>query len=250
MQFQLLIYILIFTFVGSVGSLIGGILLLWKKKFAEKASHLLISFAAGVLLGAAFFDLVPEGASFAPLSVVLRFTLVGFFLFFIFERFIHSMHHHAENEKGERRTVELIIVGGAFHKAIDGAAIAATFLVNIPLGIITAIAVGAHEIPREVGDFAVMLKRGIQPKKVFLFNFLSALCALIGAIIMFTFSSNLKVFLPILLSITAGFFIYISATALIPEIHEKNKGRFAFLETLFIILGSSVVWMLVQILEK
>lgn len=250
MQIQLLIYILIFTFLGSVGSLIGGIYLLWNKKFTQRTSHLLISFAAGVLLGAAFFDLVPEGANLVPLSTVLNLTLVGFFVFFIFERFIHGIHHHAENESGERRTVELIIVGGAFHKAIDGAAIAATFLVNVPLGIITAIAVGAHEIPREVGDFAVMLRRGIKPQRVFLFNFLSALSALVGAMLMFVFSSKLQAFLPVLLSITAGFFIYISATALIPEIHEKNKGRFAFLETLFIILGVLVVWFLVQLLEK
>lgn len=250
MQFQLLIYILVFTFLGSVGSLVGGIYLLLNKKFAQKASHLLISFAAGVLLGAAFFDLIPEGSNFVSLSTVLNFTLIGFFIFFIFERFVHGLHHHAEGESGERRTVELIIVGGAFHKVIDGAAIAATFLVSIPLGVVTAIAVGAHEIPREIGDFAVMLRRGIKPQKVFLFNFLSALSALIGAILMFIFSSKLHAFLPLLLSITAGFFIYISATALIPEIHEENKGRFAFLETLFIILGVLVVWFLVQLLEK
>lgn len=248
-HFSLLIYILIFTFIGSVGSLVGGLFLLWKRSLSQKISHLLISFAAGVLLGAAFLDLIPGAAGLASLTSVLQFTLVGFFVFFIFERFIRSVHRHAEHDKKERRTLELIIVGGAFHKLIDGAAIAATFLVNVPLGIVTAFAVGAHEIPREVGDFAVMIERGLKTKKIFMFNFAAALSALLGAVLMFAFSSTLQNFLPLLLAITAGFFIYISAGTLIPEIHEKNQGRLAFLETLFILLGVLTVWFILNLLE-
>lgn len=245
-----LAYILIFTIIGSVFSLVGGVFLLWKPKLTEKISHLLISFAAGTLLGTAFFDLMPEAITDSQPSTVLLFTLFGFLLFFVMERFIHWTHHHPHDEKDwSKPTVALIMFGDSIHNFIDGVAIAATFLVSIPLGIVTSLAVGAHEIPQEVGDFAIMLKRGIKPKKVLLFNFSTTLTAIVGALLMFVFRENLQNYLPIFLSITAGFFIYISAANLIPEIHEKNRSGFALFETSFLISGIIAVWLLVNLLE-
>ena len=250
-QLPLLAYIIIFTTIGSVLSLLGGVFLLWKKGLTRKVSHLLVSFAAGTLLATAFFDLMPEGINQSSVEIIFLFTLGGFLSFFIIERLIHWMHHHHadHNEEHSKPTVALIMVGDSIHNFIDGVAIAATFLVSIPLGIITAIAVGTHEIPQEIGDFAVMLRRGIKPKKVLLFNFFSALTALVGAIFMFVLGDKLENYLPIFLALTAGFFIYISASDLIPEIHEKNRKSFALFETLCLILGIVVVWLLVKLLE-
>ena len=249
-ELPLIVYIVIFTFLGSMGSFIGGFFLLGNKELTKRISHFLVSFAAGVLLGVAFLDLMPEAVGHRlNLASMLIFTLVGFMVFFVLERFIHWSHNHPFDEKDERRTVELIVLSGSFHKAIDGAVIAATFLVNIPLGIVTSLAIATHEVPRELGDFAVMLERGLKPKRILSLSLLSALSALGGALVMFVFSSFLEAYLSILLSITAGFFLYISASALIPEIHEKSRGSLALFETLFIIFGISVVYFLVRILE-
>ena len=249
-DFPILFYILFFTLVGSLFSLIGGIILLWKKSLTEKISHLLISFAAGTLLGTAFFDLLPEASEGSDLNLVLFFTLFGFLIFFILERFIHWMHHHPhEYKEVQKPTVALINIGDAVHNAIDGVAIAATFLVSVPLGIITSIAVATHEIPQEIGDFAIMLKEGIKPKKVIFYNIASASAAVFSASLTYILGDKIKEFLPALIAITAGFFIYISASDLIPEIHENNRRGFAVIEAGFLIFGVFVVWFLARFLE-
>ncbi len=249
--FSTLVYILFFTFLGSVFSLIGGVFLLWKREMTEKVSHLLISFAAGTLLGTAFFDLLPEASENTALEQILFFTLFGFLAFFVLERFIHWMHHHPHEYKEDvKPTVALINIGDSIHNAIDGVAIAATFLISVPLGIITSIAVATHEIPQEIGDFAVMLKRGVKPKKVLLFNFLSALVAMGSAILTYIMGDRIKEFLPFFIAITAGFFLYISASDLIPEIHEKNRRGFAVAETAFMFGGVAVIWIFITLLKN
>jgi zinc and cadmium transporter len=254
MQLELLGYILAFTLVGSVLSIIGGVFLIWNKAIVQKISHLLISFAAGTLLGTAFLDLLPEGIEASNPETVFSFALIGFIGFFVMERFIHWMHHHHhtgdhEHEQHAEPTVALIMLGDSVHNFIDGVVIAASFLVSIPLGIVTALAVGTHEIPQEIGDFAVMLKKGLKPSRVLLFNFFSAVTAILGAVLMFTFGQRLESLLPVFLSITAGFFIYISASDLIPEIHEQNRRGFALFESTFIVLGILAVWTLVRVLD-
>jgi zinc and cadmium transporter len=253
-ELPILGYILLFTFIGSVLSILGGVFLLFYRRVTEKISHLLISFAAGTLLGTAFFDLLPESLGEAPSSQeVFAYTLAGFLFFFILERAIHWAHHHHHNEhehhKDEKPTVALITFGDSVHNFIDGVAIAATFLVGIPLGIITSFAVGAHEIPQEIGDFAIMLKRGLKPKKVLLFNFFSALTAMAGAILTFFLGEIIHSVTYIFIAITAGFFIYISASDLIPEIHEKNRRSFAVIETGMLFLGVITIYVLISILE-
>lgn len=250
-ELPVLTNILIFTFLGSILSLCGGIILLFKRGIVDSASHLLISFAAGTLLGTAFLDLLPEAIeeSSAP-EQVFMYCLGGFLFFFVLERFLHWMHHHPhEHVAGEKPTVALINFGDSIHNFIDGVAIAATFLVSIPLGVVTAIAVGAHEIPQEIGDFAVMLKRGVSPKKVLFFNFLSTAASLFGALLTYYLGSKIQEPLYIFVAITAGFFMYISASDLIPEIHENNRRSFAFLETLMLLIGVASIYLLVSLLE-
>ncbi len=251
-------YILLFTFLGSVVSLIGGILLLVKEKWTLKISHFLMSFAAGVLLGTAFFDLLPEALEMAHSSQsssgqggganIFAWALIGIVGFFLLERFVYWFHHHHEHEDKEAKpTVALIILGDSVHNFIDGVVIAATFMVSMPLGIVTALAVAAHEIPQEIGDFAILLHRGMRRNKVIWVNILSALTAMAGAVLTFFVGDSVKNLLPVVISLTAGFFIYIAASDLIPEIHHEKRG-FAFLESLLLVCGVILTWFSVSLL--
>lgn len=247
-----LAYIIIFTFIGSIASLVGGIILLYKEKFVVRISHLLISFAAGTLLSTSFFDLFPEALEENHTDTNIFFWgLLGILLFFVFERFIHWFHYHEDHAGGKevKPTVSLIIFGDSIHNFIDGITIAATFLVSVPLGIVTTLAVAAHEIPQEIGDFAILLDQGMSRKKVLLFNIISAFMALAGAILTFYLRERIEGILPIVLSLTAGFFIYIASSDLIPEIHHERRKGFAFYETSFLLIGVVVVYLLISILE-
>ncbi len=252
-------YILFFTLVGSVFSLIGGALLLIKEKQTLKYSHFLAAFAAGTLLGTVFFDLFPEAfeeaerisQEFGFETNIFLWTLIGILGFFLLERFIHWFHHHQHEyaEEKVKPTVPLIILGDSVHNFIDGVVIAATFLVSIPLGIVTTLAVAAHEIPQEIGDFGILLHKGLRRKKVLLVNIFSALTAVLGALIAFWVGERIETSLPILLAITAGFFIYIAASDLIPEIHHENRKGFAVIETSLMFLGVATIWIFITLLE-
>lgn len=250
----IIVYILFFNFLGSIVSVIGGVMLLISEKTTLKFSHLLASFAAGSLLGAAFFDLLPEASHEGEgLGIdIFLWTLIGFLFFFILERFVHWFHHHNHNHlaKDSKPTIPLIVIGDSIHNFIDGVAIASTFLVSIPLGIITTFAVAAHEIPQEIGDFGLLLHKGVKKWKVLWINLLSALVSMIGALIAYIIGDTIEGVIPILLSLTAGFFIYIAAADLIPEIHHENRKGFAIYETLLLLAGVLVMWITISSLSS
>ncbi|MEK7502124.1 MAG: ZIP family metal transporter [Patescibacteria group bacterium] len=254
-ELPILAYIIIFTLIGSVFSLIGGVILLFKEKLVIKFSHFLSAFAAGTLLGTVFFDLFPEAVHLAEEGGskinVFAYVLLGILGFFLLERFIHWFHHHQHEYPDEKvkPTVSLIIIGDSVHNFIDGVVIAVTFLVSVPLGIVTTLAVAAHEIPQEIGDFGILLHKGIKKKRVLALNLISALMAIIGAFIAYFLGERIQAFLPILLSITAGFFIYIAASDLIPEIHHENRKGFAVIETALLFLGVIVIWVFVSLFD-
>lgn len=240
--------ILLYTFIGSLAALIGGLILLTREKLALKISHFLSSFAAGVLLGTAFFDLLPEAIHEGEeLGIdALFWTLVGIIVFFLIERSIHWFHHHEdyhEHLKESKTTIPLIIIGDTMHNFIDGVVIAATFMTSPQLGIVTTLAVFAHELPQEVGDFGLLLHKGLKPKKIIMVNILSAGVAFIGAIATYLLGSMVEGYVPILLAITAGFFIYIATSDLIPEIHHENRKGFAVIESVLLIIGITVMWL-------
>lgn len=248
-------YIILFTFLGSVVSLIGGIILLAKEKLALKISRFLAAFAAGALLATAFFDLLPEALEHseelgAEVNIFL-WALIGILSFFLVERFIHWFHHHSHehDELISKPTVSLIIFGDSIHNFIDGIAIAAAFLVDIQLGIITSLAVAAHEIPQEIGDFGVLIHRGVKRAKVLLVNLFSAVAALVGALFTFYLGASVEGLLPMVLALTAGFFIYIAASDLMPEMHDEKRSSYAFWETASLFIGVGVVYLAIQLLE-
>lgn len=244
---EVLFYIIFFSFICSIVSLLGGVFLLWKEKFAYKISHFLAAFAAGALLGTAFFDLLPEALDAPGETNVFLWTLIGLLTFFLLERFIH--HHDQSPKQGKSTIVPLIVIGDSVHNFVDGVAVAATFLISIPLGIITSLAVAAHEIPQEIGDFGLMLHQGVSRKKVLLMNFYSALAAMFGAVITYIAKDKIEGLLPIVLSITAGFFIYIASANLIPEIHNRDDKKIAFWEAVMLLAGVGVIYITIATLE-
>lgn len=243
-------FIILFTLLGSVVSLVGGVLLLTREKFALKISHFLSSFAAGAMLGAAFFDLLPEAAHEAEHINVFLWTLIGMLTFFLLERFIHWFHHHHDHKvTRDKSVVSLVTLGDSLHNFIDGVVIAATFMVSIPLGIVTTLAVAAHEIPQEIGDFGILLHKGLRRTQILILNVASSLAALLGALITYSSGESIEGILPIFLSLAAGFFIYIAASDLIPEIHNEEKRKTAVIETLLLLLGVLVVYLAIGFVE-
>lgn len=249
---SLLGYIILFVAIGSVFSLVGGILLLLYKKI-YRVTHILSSFAAGALLGAVFFEILPEGLHQADESIgnvnFYLFVLCGILTFYLLERVLHWQHTH-EKEGSKEPVVPMIVIGDTIHNFVDGIAIAAAFLINIPLGIVTAFVVGAHEIPQEIGDFGVLLKKGLSRKRVLLINILSASVSFLGAILTFFLGLSFSNISVVFVAIAAGFFLYISLSNLIPEIHHENRKGFALAETAALIGGLLVTYIAITSLHS
>ncbi|MDO8470767.1 MAG: ZIP family metal transporter [bacterium] len=250
-----LLSILLLTFLGSIASLTGGVALLANKAVALKLSRPLTSFAAGALLGAAFFDLLPEALheSKNTGTDIFLWTLAGLLLFFFVERILHWTHHHDEDQHDpteQRATVPLIIIGDTLHNFVDGIAIGATTLASLPLGIVTTLAVAAHEIPQEMGDFGLLLHKGVPRKMVLLVNILSAAVAFIGALLAYVFGSVLQAYIPAALGLTAGFFIYIATSDILPEMHRERRYKFALMESSLLIAGIIFVYFSMHLLPE
>ena len=224
-----LIYILIATFVISLISFVGALTLFLKRDFLNKILLVLVALSAGALIGGAFLHLLPEaitevGLNEGEILKVFLFVLFGFSTFFILEQFINWHHHHdcVSCEKVAPFSY-LILISDAVHNFIDGFIIAASFVIALPVGIVTTLAVALHEIPQEIGDFGVLVYGGMKVKKALTWNFLSALVAVIGGIVGFFLSGFMGESMVYLLPFAAGNFIYIASSDLIPEIKHKNE---------------------------
>lgn len=242
----LLAWILIFSFLGSVFGLIGGIVLLWKEKWAKKVALYLVSFAAGGLLGAAFLHLLPEAIAEGGANM-LFYVLIGLLAMFLVEKFLLWYHCH-DGECRIHAFSYMILFGDAVHNLIDGILIGVSFLISVPLGIITALAVMFHEIPQEIGDFGVMLHGGMTRKKVLVYNFFIALPTPFAALLTYIFSSSLEKAIIPLIAFAAGNFIYIAASDLIPEIHKETKRSKSIVQILLLFIGILVIWGVEKIL--
>lgn len=240
----LLEMILVFTFIGSVAGLAGGLLLLWKQKIAKKASILMVSFAAGALAGTTFLELFPEALKIGIDPVVgFTWSLAAIVIFFIMEKFF-VWHHHHSSQTRKHPLAYLVTFGDAVHNFVDGIIIAASFLVDVKLGIITAVAVFFHEIPQEIGDFGVLLHVGLSRSRIILYNFLSALAAFVGALGLLFFSNQVQSILPFLLTFAGGIFIYIANSDLIPELHKEVRVKSATIHTFLFVFGILLIWYL------
>ncbi|MCL2280631.1 ZIP family metal transporter [Candidatus Saccharibacteria bacterium] len=218
-----LVLVILFSFIGGIFSLIGGILLLIKKSWSRIFARYATPFAAGALLAAAFIDLLPEAIEGGSDSRrVMIYTLIGLLFFFLLESVVRWFHNHTDKGKKINPILPLIVIGDSVHNFIDGLAIAAGFLISPGSGIIVTLAVAAHEIPQEIGDFGLMLDIGVDRVRVLLINLMSSAATVIAAVIFFVLGNAYDVSLTPMLGIVAGFFIYIAATDIIPTLHEEK----------------------------
>jgi zinc and cadmium transporter len=242
---QIWIYTLVSVFGVSLISLLGIVFLL-NKKFFRKASLFLVSFAVGALFGDAFIHLLPE--SFEKISSKLAvsiLTMVGVLSFFVLEKFVRWRHCHIPSSREHVHPfVTMNLLGDTIHNLIDGMLIGASFLVSFPIGITTTVAIALHEIPQEIGDFSVFLHGGLSPKKALLFNFLSALAAVLGAVGALIIGLRVQGFGLALLPVTAGGFLYIAGSDLIPELHHETKISTSLGQLISIMLGIGIMMFL------
>lgn len=222
------VYIIIASFITSLFSLVGVFFLSLSLTRLKKIIMFLVSLSAGALLGDAFLHLLPEilekshQAGHEHNEFIWFGVLGGIVLFFILEKIIHWRHCHIPTSSEHIHPVgKMNLIGDALHNLIDGMIIAGAFLLDVNLGIITTFAVITHEIPQEIGDFGVLIHAGYETKKALLFNFFSGLFSLLGALIAMVFSFYSESFIDFIIPITAGGFIYIASSDLIPELKKE-----------------------------
>lgn len=242
-------HIIFYSLIGGLFSLIGGILLIKSKKLANKLAVYATPFAAGALLAAVFLDLLKEGLEAASADTVLISALSGILVFFFAERFLHWFHHHHQHEDKDP-SISLIVIGDTVHNILDGVAIAAAFLISVPTGIITTFAVAAHEIPLEIGDFGLLLSKGMKRNKVLLVNIFSALATTLAAVITFSLGSEDALPVGAVVGVSAGFLLYVALSDIIPDIHENtSKNKLLAPQPLLLLLGVVVVGLSIKVVN-
>jgi len=233
------IYAFVSVIIVSLVSLIGIFSLSLKEEIVKKYISLFISLAVGALLGDAFIHLIPEAFRNSPNSTIASLLIVsGILIFFIIEKFLHWHHHEDDTEKKHIYPVgKLLLFTDSFHNLIDGIIIGVSFLVSIPIGIATTLAVVLHEIPQEIGDFAVLIHSGYNKKRALWLNFISALMAIVGVFFALIFGSIAEAFTLWILPIAAGGFIYIAVADLIPELQKTKELKYSALQLAAVIVG-------------
>lgn len=239
-------YVIGSVLVVSVVSLIGVVTFSWQKNKLEKILLSLVSFSAGTLLGDAFIHLIPESMGLDNEAVSI-YILSGLLFFFVLEKFIHWRHCHESGcPEHSQALSQMIIIGDGLHNFIDGMIIAASYIVSIPLGIATTVAVIFHEIPQEIGDFGVLMHSGLSRAKALCLNFFSALTAFLGAIFVLVTSSLGESLESFLVPFAAGGFVYIATADIIPELHKQRSHKISELiaQLLFFTGGIFIMWLL------
>jgi zinc and cadmium transporter len=229
--------------IVSALSLIGALTWVMRAGTLERGQLVLISFAAGALLGDAFIHLLPELAEVEPgFDLAASFALLGGVLaFFILEKVLHWHHSHFAHDEVVHPVAVTNLVGDGLHNFVDGSIIAGSFLVSTELGLATAIAVVLHEIPQELGDFAILVRAGLKPRRALALNALSALAALLGAVATLLAASAIGSLERFLVAATAGAFVYIASTDLFPELHKEPDARKSAVQLIGVVAGVGVM---------
>ncbi|MBI4128557.1 MAG: ZIP family metal transporter [Parcubacteria group bacterium] len=235
--------------IVSLISVVGIVTLSFREDFLRKIIFVLVSLAAGAMFGDVFLHLLPElyTASGAPVSAPLT-VLAGILMFFILEKFLRWRHLHAENGTEDMRHVGYMnIAADGVHNLIDGMLIGAAYLVSIPVGIATTVAVILHEIPQEIGDFGVLVHSGFSTRRALLFNSFSGAFAILGLLISLFAGSQTSTFSTTMLALTAGGFIYIAGSDLLPELHKERAPARSLLQLIALGLGITLMLLLTSL---
>jgi len=247
-------WIILFSLLGGVLSVVAaGVFLVFPDRVRQALLPHFVSFAIGALLGAAFLALLPHAVSgpnaieFHQLGMAI---LLGILAFFLLEKMVLWRHCH-ENEceahapadhHREKAAGTLVLIGDAMHNLVDGILIGAAFMTDIHLGVVTSLAVAAHEIPQEVGDFAVLLNSGFDRTRAFIFNILASLTTVVGALIAYFSLQDAQTIVPYVLAVAASSFIYIAVADLIPGLHKRVEFTETVKQVVLIITGVVVIY--------
>ncbi|UIF85319.1 ZIP family metal transporter [Cupriavidus sp. UYPR2.512] len=246
-----LLYILLAATISGVGSIFGAALL--SLTVASRVVERMVSFSVGVLLATALLHSLPEafesGADPRALFGTLLAGLLGFFLLEKISLLRHSHHHegdghhhhHGHDREEAGRSGLTILVGDTFHNFADGIVIAAAFLADPHIGVVTALAIAAHEIPQEVGDFIVLLNAGFSKARAFAFNLLSSLAAIAGGVVGYFLLDQLSGWIPYVLVIAASSFVYIAVSDLMPQMQRKPRWRESAIQVVLVAAGISAI---------
>ena len=239
-------------------TVLGGVLsVLAAAAFAFNASvarvQVLISYAVGTLLGAVFLELLPSAFGMADsVEQVAATILFGILLFFVLEKLVLWRHCHMEEceahdphavKHDHGRSGLMIMIGDTFHNFVDGVLIAAAFLANTELGIVTALAIVAHEVPQEVGDFVILLHSGYSKRQALLLNMLSSAAMIVGGVLAYYALQTMQQWIPTMLGLAAASMIYVSVADLIPGLHRRPEIQATIQQVILIALGVSTIWL-------
>lgn len=226
------------SLLGGLGGLViaSGVLLV-HDPLRSRLVPWLVSYAVGALLGISMLGLLPESLESLPAARVFATLLGGILLFFILEKLVLWRHCHTHNCEVHESTVASVMIGDTFHNFVDGAVIAAAVVTSVPLGVSTAVAVAAHEIPQEIGDFAILLHAGCSRERALLLNALSALASAAGALAAFLAFDLMPRILPYFLVLAASSFLYVAMADLIPGLHRGRTDASSLRQILLIALG-------------
>ena len=250
------IYSGISVLIVSLISFVGLFFISINEKILKGIIFVLVSFSVGALFGDAFVHLIPEAfeSGFSG-SAISTFILLGIIIFFVLEKFIHWRHSHTEADEvcevhceahKEEMQIKpagyMILLSDTAHNFLDGIIIAASYMVSVEVGITTTIAVILHEIPQEIGQFGLLLHYGFSKFKALLFNFYSALSAVLGAVVALLLGAQIDGFTPFIISIAAGGFIYIAGSDLVPEIHKTSDPKKSTIQFISILGGIALMF--------
>ena len=252
---SILVWIIITCIVGGTLSVVCAALFAFNSHTQQYLGGM-VSYAIGALLGAVFLNILPEAITLTPNVGILSGTvLFGILLFFILEKLVlwrHCHHEHceahltinAEHGYDHGRSGMMIIIGDTFHNFVDGIIIAAAFLTDVHLGLVTALAIIAHEIPQEVGDFAILLHSGYSKLRAFQLNLISSFASVAGGILGYFTLQTMQSWIPSLLALAAASMIYVAVADLIPGLHKRVQLRDTLQQVVLIVLGVGTVWLM------
>lgn len=227
------------TGVGAIG--LSGLVLAIPAKRREQLLPHLLSFSVGTLLVAAFQGLIPHALDRVPPGRLFPVFLAGLVVFMVFERLMLWRHCHEGACEAHSTSAALILVGDSMHNLVDGILIAATFLTSIPLGIATSLAVLSHEVPQELGDFAILLHGGYSPRRALMLNSLASATTPLGALLAWFCLPYLNVAVPYVMALAAAGFVYVAMADLVPSLHRCTRLRQHLLQLTLIVAGMLLV---------
>lgn len=251
---SLLLWILLFTLLGGVlSALAASLFLTASESLRARVLPHLVSFATGALLGAALLGLLPHAIATGGIENTHRIgmtLLAGLLIFFVLEKMVLWRHCHQEvceghaphDEHRDAASASLILIGDGFHNLLDGILIAAAFMTDIHLGVVTALAVIAHEIPQEVGDLAILLHGGMSRARAFALNLFTSVTSVLGGVGAYFALAQIEHVLPYALTIAASSFLYIAVADLIPGLHRRVDAGSGIKQFVFIVLGIAVIY--------